>query len=311
MLLEKMKTFSARTQQQWGVPEELVSPLGWQSAIFELAGLEHNLTPSTQLHVLTRAVKAIYNEFKHVVLPQLKAKGISQSCIAADDLVPIFMYIFCLSNLKHPMRSRDLMWSLCHPDQLQGEGGYYLTVYESSIEFVLNEEITRDSFAYSYGTGTPSEDQGRLFGNSGTSRLSLGAGGGAGGGGGGGTGRDKRTSTGSNRSSGALFSDAKSSPFDLSSELHIPAGMTRGRTASGSSGSHASTSRSASGNSANGAVAGQAVRHASGVSAADAAMARHSGGRDSVMSTLAHRLTLSNLLVRKPAADNTTRESFN
>jgi DNA repair exonuclease SbcCD ATPase subunit len=34
-------------------------------------------------------------------------------------------------------------------------------------------------------------------------------------------------------------------------------------------------------------------------------------GRDSIISTLAQRLTLSNLLTRKPAPDNTTRESFN
>jgi hypothetical protein len=153
LLVEKMKRFSSRTQQQWGVPELIVSPMGWQSAVFELSGLEHNLTPSTQLLVLTRTVKAIYNEFKHVVLPQLAARGVGPTVIAADDLVPIFMYIFCLSNLKQPMRSRDLMWTLCHPDQLQGEGGYYLTVYESSIEFVLNEEITRESFSYSNSFG--------------------------------------------------------------------------------------------------------------------------------------------------------------
>lgn len=151
-----MRLLSVRTQQQWGIPEDLVSPLGWQSAIFELAGLEHNLTPSTQLHVLTRTVKAVYNEFKHVILPTLKAKGNHQACMAADDLVPIFIFIFCRSNLKHPMRSRDLMWSLCHPDQLQGEGGYYLTVFESSIEFVLNEEVSRESFTFSYSGNTNS-----------------------------------------------------------------------------------------------------------------------------------------------------------
>lgn len=56
-----MKAFCSRTQQQWGVPADLVSPLGWQSATFELAGVEHNLTPSSQLHILTRTIKAIYN----------------------------------------------------------------------------------------------------------------------------------------------------------------------------------------------------------------------------------------------------------
>ena len=152
-----MKALSHRTQQQWGIPDELVSPLGWQTAIFELQGLEHNLTPSSQLHVLTRTVKAVYNEFKHVILPiqQQRAGDKSISCIAADDLVPIFIYIFCRSGLKHPMRSRDLMWSLCHPDQLQGEGGYYLTVFESSIEFVLNEALDRESFAVSSAYATP------------------------------------------------------------------------------------------------------------------------------------------------------------
>ena len=163
-----MRLLSVRSQEQWGIPEELVSPLGWQSAVFELQGLEHNLTPSTQLHVLTRTVKAVYNEFKHVILPLLKSRGHSQSCIAADDLVPIFIYIFCRSGLKHPMRSRDLMWSLCHPDQLQGEGGYYLTVFESSIEFVLNEEVTRESFVYSYGSRnslapSPAEEASRQY----------------------------------------------------------------------------------------------------------------------------------------------------
>ena len=158
-LLEKMKALSHRTQQQWGIPDELVSPLGWQTAIFELQGLEHNLTPSSQLHVLTRTVNAIYNEFKHVILPIQQQQQLQQqqrggggglvSCIAADDLVPIFIYIFCHSGLKHPMRSRDLMWSLCHPDQLQGEGGYYLTVFESSIEFVLHEALDRESFTVS------------------------------------------------------------------------------------------------------------------------------------------------------------------
>ena len=75
--------------------------------------------------------KAIYSEFKLVVLPQLTAIGKNDIYIGADDLVPIFMFVFCQTNLDHPIRNRELMWSLCHPDQLHGEAGYYLTVYES------------------------------------------------------------------------------------------------------------------------------------------------------------------------------------
>eukprot|EP01038_Epipyxis_sp_PR26KG_P007394 gene7394-10075_t len=144
--LLKKKQFSSRSQLQWGVAEDFVSPLGWQTAIFELQGIEHNLTPSSQLQALTRTVKSIYNEFKLVLLPKLTEKGKLESCISADDLVPIFLYVFCQCELKHPMLNRDLMWSLCHPDQLQGEGGYYLTVYESCIEFIVNELPDSDKF---------------------------------------------------------------------------------------------------------------------------------------------------------------------
>lgn len=286
-----MKTLALRSQQQWGIPEELVSPLGWQTAIFELQGLEHNLTPSTQLHVLTRTVKAIYNEFKHVLLPQLTARGVSQSCIAADDLVPIFIYIFCRSGLKHPMRSRDLMWSLCHPDQLQGEGGYYLTVFESSIEFVLGEEITRDSFAFSYATTNvnnsisaadmaSSEYVAALRRKSGGKSMSR-------------SGSARVDSGSTSRSSGQYADALTGSVFDISTDFH-------------DSGLRSNRSSNSSHNSAQSGADKNRSRHNSG----NVSDRGTFSGRDSILNTLAQRLTLSNMLIRKPAPDNTTRESF-
>jgi hypothetical protein len=192
-----MKAFSARQQSRWGIPAEFCSPLGWKT--ITVSGLEHNLTPSMQLLVLTRTCKAIYSEFKHAVIPVLQQQfiqlhgaeniitaaenatasqqlasaipattttttpgkyvNISNSnsnrsqtnslrmpnfCIAADDLVPIFLYILCQTHgkLKHPLQNRDLMWSLCHPDQLHGESGYYLTVYESALEYIIHDRIS-------------------------------------------------------------------------------------------------------------------------------------------------------------------------
>lgn len=148
-----MKYFSARSQSQWGIPDEFVSPIGWKSASFELNSMEHNLTPSFQLHVITRTMKAIFNEFKYAVLPSLRVRGVSENSvfISADDLVPIFLYVLCQSSLRQPLRNRDLMWALCHPDQLHGESGYYLTVYESALEFILNEPMERESFFINHG----------------------------------------------------------------------------------------------------------------------------------------------------------------
>lgn len=99
------------------------------------------------LHALARTAKAIYSEFRLAVAPTMQEKNISKSYLSADDLVPIFIYIFCQSDLNHAIMNKELMWNLCHPDQLHGEYGYYLTAYESSIEFVMNERGTDEEIA--------------------------------------------------------------------------------------------------------------------------------------------------------------------
>jgi len=137
----KMQKLYKRSQAQWGVPADFISPLNWQTASFELAGLERAPTPSMQLMALARACKAIMAEFKNAVLPEIKKKGGKDTYLSADNLVPIFVYVFCRSNMKSPNLYKEIMWTLCHPDQLHGECGYYLTVFESAIEFVDVEPI--------------------------------------------------------------------------------------------------------------------------------------------------------------------------
>ena len=58
------------------------------------------------------------------------------AALGADDLVPLFIFVLCQSGLQTPLRDKDLLWALCHPDQLYGEAGYFLTVYESACAFV-------------------------------------------------------------------------------------------------------------------------------------------------------------------------------
>ena len=172
----KLNVFSRRPQSAWGITD--ASPLNWRSAVFELAGLERNPTPSMRLHALVRTAKAIYTEFNLVLKPKLiadaaaaknsitvedknvdidgsnrgsvraarlatnnKPSSGNDPILGADDLVPIFIYVMCqcYQNLKHPITNRDLLWSICLPDQLHGEAGYYLTLYESAVEFIIQE----------------------------------------------------------------------------------------------------------------------------------------------------------------------------
>jgi len=217
----KLHVFSKRSQSAWGIVD--VSPLNWQTAVFELAGIERNSTPSMRLNALVRTAKAIYTEFNLVIKPKLINENIEKALIkqkekeklqnekekekehkdynsllsnltnrfsstslsrvnslnishdnqikdntkdninstnhnnivdneindpvlSADDLVPIFIYVLCQSfkDLKHPITNRDLLWGLCLPDQLHGEAGYYLTLYESAVEYIVQEPFTSD-----------------------------------------------------------------------------------------------------------------------------------------------------------------------
>jgi hypothetical protein len=176
-----MKVLSARSQQEFEIPPEHQSPTGWSTAIFELAGVERNPTPSMRIHALARTARAIYTEYKTQIAPRkefekrspsnhhsvdgssppsllssshdssvsalshtTQRSSTSEAVLGADDFLPIFIFIFCRSELVHPIQNKDLLWKLCHPDQLQGESGYYLTIYESAVEYVLAYEIDDD-----------------------------------------------------------------------------------------------------------------------------------------------------------------------
>ena len=141
-LERRMQILSSRSQEEMNIEKDHVSALGWESAVFELSGLERAPTPSMKIFSLVRSFKAIYAEYKQVVVPGLLAAGrkASDCLLGADNLVPIFIYVFCRSQLKRPILYREILWSLVHPDQLHGECGYFLTVFESSIAFVLDQQ---------------------------------------------------------------------------------------------------------------------------------------------------------------------------
>lgn len=48
----------------------------------------------------------------------------------------IHIFVFVRAQLGNALLERDVMWGLCDKALLQGEGGYYLTVFESAIQFV-------------------------------------------------------------------------------------------------------------------------------------------------------------------------------
>lgn len=133
----RLRYLSNRTQSEWDIPVELQSPVFWENARNDLKGIEHSPNQSMKLYALVRCAKSIYSEFHDVVLKRIQAEHPGKEVtLGADDFLPIFMFVLCQSDLRTPMLNKELLWGLCHPDQLYGESGYYLTVYESALEYI-------------------------------------------------------------------------------------------------------------------------------------------------------------------------------
>jgi hypothetical protein len=116
------------TQTAWDIGEEFQSPQGWRRATLALALVEGAATPTRRLHALVDAMGLIFAESETT-----KKETGSTAVLGADDLLPIFIYVFVFSELSHPDDVADCLWKLCHPDALRGESGYFLTLLESTV----------------------------------------------------------------------------------------------------------------------------------------------------------------------------------
>lgn len=135
-LVRRWEPLKKRTQSEWGIPEAQQSPLLYRTAVFQLRGIEQYPTPSKRLNAVVSAVDAIFSEYALQASARATSPSSAVPVLGADDLVPIFIFVLCQCDLQTPLQNKDLLWSLCHPDQLYGSAGYYLTVYESAVAYV-------------------------------------------------------------------------------------------------------------------------------------------------------------------------------
>lgn len=143
-LNRKIMEARTRSQQFFGISDDFVSPSGWEYPIEELKTLNDIELPSRQLATILAAAKAIYTT---VNFEKNKGKGAEQHStifVSADDFFPIFIYVVVHSGVRQPQLLAEMLWNLCDPEKLNGEGGYYLTVFCSALEYLKNLKIEDD-----------------------------------------------------------------------------------------------------------------------------------------------------------------------
>lgn len=86
------------------------------------------------LECLLDSVKRIYRE-------GMGKGGKASAVIGGDVFLDILVYVVIQARLRRPHQRLQFAWALCDPEQLQSEGGYYLTVFESAITFLTNNVV--------------------------------------------------------------------------------------------------------------------------------------------------------------------------
>jgi hypothetical protein len=78
--------------------------------------------------------------------------------VSGDDFLPIFMYILVHSDLPDASLLHRYIQELADPVLLNGQGGYYLTVFEAAVNDIERwsaethpEELTRADVEYQVG----------------------------------------------------------------------------------------------------------------------------------------------------------------
>jgi hypothetical protein len=133
-ILEKKRSLLIRRgckQLVNDIPEKY--RLNWNDAINELNDIDTYIEPHKKLNCILNCARAIYNtvrlEHGDVIL-------------SGDDFIPIFIYVVVNSAVKDLETVSQYLCFLNDPDQLSGEGGYYLTVFSSTLEYLKKIEIS-------------------------------------------------------------------------------------------------------------------------------------------------------------------------
>lgn len=124
---ERVRVLRRKPQEWFGVPRKFVSADNWLHAVCELSQVEARAAPGHKLRAILACARAIYR--------CVSGRGCS-GVLVADDFFPIFVFVVVSAGLRHPNTTKAFLWGVCSKSQLEGEGGYYLTVFEAAIAYV-------------------------------------------------------------------------------------------------------------------------------------------------------------------------------
>eukprot|EP00301_Raphidiophrys_heterophryoidea_P022119 c6355_g1_i1.p1 GENE.c6355_g1_i1~~c6355_g1_i1.p1 ORF type:complete len:591 (-),score=117.85 c6355_g1_i1:299-2071(-) len=127
-------------QLGFGVSESTLSSSNWALAVQELQLINGCQIPSDMLKALMASARMVYMLYKH------EHEEKNHQLMGADDFLPIFIFVIVQACVECPLFVADFMWGLTDPQTLSGEGGYYITVFQSAMHHLrmINVDAVAD-----------------------------------------------------------------------------------------------------------------------------------------------------------------------
>jgi hypothetical protein len=130
----------------------------WVAAVFELRETERAVTPSAKLGAVTAAAKTVFSLYAHAEAAEMEANTNSMraavpnhtatptehvttapsvASLGADEFFPVFVYVLVHAELTSPLALQHFLWAAADPRELQGQGGYFLTVLQAACTWLM------------------------------------------------------------------------------------------------------------------------------------------------------------------------------
>mmetsp|Transcript_2583 Transcript_2583/g.9887 ORF Transcript_2583/g.9887 Transcript_2583/m.9887 type:complete len:1019 (-) Transcript_2583:192-3248(-) len=137
---EKMrKFFSKASQDYFHIPSDIQSPTEWRSCAHDLYKLNYAQYPFEMVQIILDTSRKVYALFKE------EHPDNASAVLAADDVLPLMIFIITRADVKQPLQMMEYITSLMDPIIMSQEEGYYCTLYNSALSVLEGMNVEGDN----------------------------------------------------------------------------------------------------------------------------------------------------------------------
>ncbi|KDO25298.1 hypothetical protein SPRG_09128 [Saprolegnia parasitica CBS 223.65] len=129
---DRRRWLAEKPQSFFDIRPAHMSQSNWAACIDKLNALDIHVLPSEKGLALVEAAKSIYTVY------HAEHASVNTEHLAADDFLPIFIYVLCQSSLTELPLTRRVLSETTISSIMIGEIGYYTTMLEAAVEFVCS-----------------------------------------------------------------------------------------------------------------------------------------------------------------------------